>query len=136
VIERTNFRTLKDDAFPAGFDLIVVDASFISLRTIVVRAAAYLRETGTIVALVKPQFEAGRERLGGGGVVRDPAVHAAVLREVRDGVRAGGVRVVGATVSPLRGPAGNVEFFYRMARTGDEVGDAALDALVERVHGT
>jgi 23S rRNA (cytidine1920-2'-O)/16S rRNA (cytidine1409-2'-O)-methyltransferase len=134
VIERTNFRTLKDDAFPEGFDLVVVDASFISLRTIVARAVGYLREHGTIVALVKPQFEAGRERLGGGGVVRDPAVHAAILREVRDGVRASGVRAVAATVSPLRGPAGNAEFFYRLARTGDEVDDAALDALVERVH--
>ena len=134
VVERTNFRTLADDAFPNGFDLIVIDASFISLRTIVARAVAYLRGCGTIVALLKPQFEAGRERLGGGGVVREPAVHAAILREVRDGVRAAGVRVVGATVSPLRGPAGNAEFFYRLERSGDEVEDAALDALVERVH--
>ncbi len=134
VIERTNFRTLADDAFPAGFDLIVIDASFISLRTIVARAVAYLRQPGTIVALVKPQFEAGRERLGGGGVVRDPAVHAAILREVRDGVRATGLVVVGATVSALRGPAGNAEFFYHLARGGAEVGDAQLDALVARAH--
>lgn len=134
VIERTNFRTLADDAFPDGFDLIVIDASFISLRTIVARAVAYLRPHGAIVALVKPQFEAGRERLGGGGVVRDPAVHAAVLREVRDAVRANGVRVVAAAVSPLRGPSGNVEFFYRIERDGDEVGDARLDALVTEAH--
>src|SRR5947209_9974447 len=71
VIERTNVRTLSDDAFPAGFDLIAIDASFISLRTILPRAAAYLRESGTVIALVKPQFEAGRTRVGGGGVVRD-----------------------------------------------------------------
>ncbi|HYZ16778.1 MAG TPA: TlyA family RNA methyltransferase [Candidatus Acidoferrum sp.] len=136
VIERTNFRTLGDDVFPGGFDLIVIDASFISLRTIVARAVAYLRPRGAIVALVKPQFEAGRERIGGGGVVRDPAVHAAVLREVRDAIRLGGVRVVGAAISPLRGPAGNVEFFYRIERDGDEVDDALLDTLVAEAHRT
>lgn len=134
VVERTNFRTLRDDAFPAGFDLIVVDASFISLRTIVARAVAYLRPHGAIIALVKPQFEAGRERIGGGGVVRDPAVHAAVLREVRDALRATGLHVVRAAVSPLKGPAGNVEFFYELRRAGDEVADAQLDALVAEAH--
>jgi 23S rRNA (cytidine1920-2'-O)/16S rRNA (cytidine1409-2'-O)-methyltransferase len=136
VIERTNVRTLPDDAFPGRFDLVVIDTSFISLRTIVMRAAGYLREHGAIVALVKPQFEAGRERIGGGGVVRDPAVHAAILREVRDGVRDAGVRVVAATLSPLRGPAGNVEFFYELRRDGEEVDDARLDALVTEAHAT
>ncbi len=134
VIERTNARTLPDDAFPGGFDLIVVDASFISLRTIVDRAVAYVREGGAIVALVKPQFEAGRERIGGGGVVRDAAVHGAILREVRDAVRRAGVRVTAATLSPLRGPAGNVEFFYELRRSGSEVDDARLDALVAEAH--
>ena len=129
-IERTNFRLLAADAFPGGFDLIVIDASFISLRTIVARAVAYLRAGGTMIALVKPQFEAGRERLGGGGVVRDPAVHAAILHEVRDALEALGVHAVEACVSPLRGPAGNVEFFYRIARDGAAIGDARIDALV------
>jgi 23S rRNA (cytidine1920-2'-O)/16S rRNA (cytidine1409-2'-O)-methyltransferase len=130
VIERTNFRLLADDAFPEGFDLIVIDASFISLRTIVARAVAYLRPGGAMIALVKPQFEAGRERIGGGGVVRDPAVHVAILREVRAGLEALGVHAVDACASPLRGPAGNVEFFYRVAREGAPVDDARIDALV------
>jgi len=130
VIERTNFRLLADDAFPGGFDLIVVDASFISLRTIVARAVAYLRPGGAMITLVKPQFEAGRDRIGGGGVVRDPAVHAAILREVRDALEALGVHAVEACASPLRGPAGNVEFFYRITRDGDPVDDARIDALV------
>jgi 23S rRNA (cytidine1920-2'-O)/16S rRNA (cytidine1409-2'-O)-methyltransferase len=93
-----------------------------------------LRDGGAIVALVKPQFEAGRERIGGGGVVRDPAVHTAILREVRDAVRDTGVRVVAAMLSPLRGPAGNVEFFYELRREGDEVDDTRLDALVDEAH--
>lgn len=133
VIERTNVRTLPDDAFPDGFDLIVIDASFISLRTIVARIVTYLRGGGAVVALVKPQFEAGRERVGS-GVVRDPAIHVAILREVREAVRGAGVRVVAAALSPLRGPAGNVEFFYELRREGDEVDDARLDGLVADAH--
>jgi 23S rRNA (cytidine1920-2'-O)/16S rRNA (cytidine1409-2'-O)-methyltransferase len=135
-VERTNFRLLADDAFPEGFDLIVIDASFISLRTIVARALAYLRAGGTIVALVKPQFEAGRERLGGGGVVRDPAVHAAILREVRDALEALRVHAIDACASPLRGPAGNVEFFYRIAREGTPVDDGRIDALVAEANAS
>ncbi len=134
VVERTNFRLLGDDAFPAGFDLIVVDASFISLRTIVARAIGYLRAGGTMIALVKPQFEAGRARLGSGGVVRDPAVHVAVLREVRAALEALGVHAVNACASPLRGPAGNVEFFFRVARDGAPVDDARLEQLVAEVN--
>ncbi len=134
VIERTNFRTLGDGAFPNGFDLIVVDASFISVRTIVARAAAYLRPGGSIVALVKPQFEAGRSRIGGGGVVRDPAVHRAILAEVRDALPALGLVAVDALTSPLRGPAGNIEFFYRIMQSGVPVDDARLDALVAAAH--
>jgi len=134
VIERTNFRTLPDDAFPERFDLIVIDASFISVRTIVARAAAYLRAGGAIVALVKPQFEAGRERIGGGGVVRDPDVHRAILREVRDALPALGLVAVAACVSALRGPAGNSEFFYHIAASGTEVDDARIDGLVAEAH--
>jgi len=93
----------------------------------------YLRERAAIVALVKPQFEAGRERVGN-GVVRDPMVHAAILREVREAVRGAGMRVVAAALSPLRGPAGNVEFFYELRREGVEIGDAVLDALVVAAH--
>jgi 23S rRNA (cytidine1920-2'-O)/16S rRNA (cytidine1409-2'-O)-methyltransferase len=134
VIERTNFRTLDDTAFPGGFDLIVIDASFISLRTIVQRAAAFLRPGGSIVALVKPQFEAGRARIGGGGVVRDPDVHRAILREVRDAIAALGLTAIDAMTSPLRGPAGNVEFFYRIARSGCGIDDERIDALVTEAH--
>ena len=116
VIERTNFRRLPDDAFPAPFDLIVIDTSFISLRTILARAVGYLRPGGTIVALVKPQFEAGRERLGGGGVVRDPAVHRAVLREVRDAATALVYRSPNWSHRRCCGPAGNREFLAELRR--------------------
>jgi len=136
VLERTNFRLLPDDAFPEGFDLIVIDASFISLRTMLKRAVAYLREGGAIVALVKPQFEAGRERVGGGGVVRDPATHRGVLREVRQGAVLLGLVAVGLTASPLRGPAGNREFLMLLRREGIPLEDARLDAVVDEEGGS
>jgi 23S rRNA (cytidine1920-2'-O)/16S rRNA (cytidine1409-2'-O)-methyltransferase len=130
VMERTNFRMLADDAFGDPFELIVVDTSFISLRTILVRAAGYLAPGGRIVALVKPQFEAGRERLGKGGVVRDPAVHRAVLREVRDGARALGLQIRSLVASPLLGPAGNREFLIELHRGAGEIRDERIDEVV------
>jgi 23S rRNA (cytidine1920-2'-O)/16S rRNA (cytidine1409-2'-O)-methyltransferase len=130
VMERVNFRRLPDDAFPAGFDIIAVDASFISLRTILARAVAYLRRNGVIAALVKPQFEAGRERVGAGGVVRDRATHRAVLRELREAVRSLGLVPVALAPSPLLGPAGNREFVMEFRRRGEPFGDARLEAVL------
>jgi len=121
VIERTNFRHVDNDALGEPFDLIVIDASFISLRTIVERARRFLRPEGAIVALVKPQFEAGRNRVRRGGVVRDPEVHADVLREVRDGMKALGLSVTALDRSPLVGPAGNREFFVEIRREGASI---------------
>jgi 23S rRNA (cytidine1920-2'-O)/16S rRNA (cytidine1409-2'-O)-methyltransferase len=130
VVERTNFRLLSDDAYPGGFDLIVVDTSFISLRTILARALAFLRPAGVVVALIKPQFEAGRERLGKGGVVRDPGVHRVILHEVIGGVRQLGLVATALTASPLLGPAGNREFLAAFRREGDPVTDARIDETV------
>jgi 23S rRNA (cytidine1920-2'-O)/16S rRNA (cytidine1409-2'-O)-methyltransferase len=132
VVERTNFRLMADDAFPDGFDIVVIDASFISLRTILARAKAYLRPDGVVVALVKPQFEAGRERLGKGGVVRDPEVHRAVLHEVVAAARELGLVATAIVPSPLLGPAGNREFLLELRRGGDPLPDARIeDALGE-----
>ena len=130
VAERTNFRLLPDDAFPGCFDFIVVDTSFISVRAIVARARAYLRSAGAMVVLVKPQFEAGRGRVGGGGVVRDPAVHQAVLGEVRDALLALAIVPVALVASPLRGPAGNREFFMELRFAGQPVDDARIAEVV------
>ena len=121
VMERTNFRLLDDDAFPSGFDVITIDASFISLRTILARAEGYLRAKGSIVALVKPQFEAGRARLGSGGVVRDAAVHRQILTEVCDSAATLGLVPVALTESPLLGPAGNREFLLELRRDGTAI---------------
>lgn len=131
VMERTNFRTLTDGALGTEpFDIVVVDASFISLRTILARAAAFLAPHGRVVALVKPQFEAGRERVGRGGVVRDPEVHRAVLRETREAMAQLGLTATALTASPLLGPAGNREFLFLLERDGTSVPNARIDEVV------
>ncbi|MDQ2865727.1 MAG: TlyA family RNA methyltransferase [Candidatus Eremiobacteraeota bacterium] len=130
VMERTNFRHLSDASFAGRFDIIAIDASFISLVTLLARAAGYLDPAGAIVALVKPQFEAGRERLSRGGVVRDPAVHCEVLRNVRDRAALLGLRAVSLIASPLVGPAGNREFLMEMRPMGTVVNDARVADVV------
>jgi 23S rRNA (cytidine1920-2'-O)/16S rRNA (cytidine1409-2'-O)-methyltransferase len=131
VMERTNFRTLTSGALGAElFDIIVVDASFISLRTILAQASAFLAPHGRVVALVKPQFEAGRERVGRGGVVRDPEVHRTVLRETRDAMAELGLTATALTASPLLGPAGNREFLLLLARDGTSLPDTLIDEVV------
>ena len=130
VLERVNFRRLPDDAFPDGFDLITVDTSFISLRTILARAVAYLRPEAIVVALVKPQFEAGRERVGAGGVVRDPMTHRMVLRSVRAAALSLALVPVALVASPLLGPAGNREFLMELRREGEPFADARVEAVL------
>jgi 23S rRNA (cytidine1920-2'-O)/16S rRNA (cytidine1409-2'-O)-methyltransferase len=130
VLERTNVRALEPDAIGGEVDLTVADLSFISLLTVAPALARCTRTDGDLVLLVKPQFEAGRARIGKGGIVRDPDVHRAVLREVRDGLRGAGLFVVDVMASPLRGADGNVEFLVRCDTRGPAVDDARLDAAV------
>jgi 23S rRNA (cytidine1920-2'-O)/16S rRNA (cytidine1409-2'-O)-methyltransferase len=129
VVERCNFRLLSDDAYGPQFDIVTIDASFISVVTLIARARSFLAPGGAIVALVKPQFEAGRERLGSGGVVRDPAVHRAILHETALAVADLGLVPRALARSPLVGPAGNVEFFLLAGTSGVALEPAAIDAL-------
>jgi 23S rRNA (cytidine1920-2'-O)/16S rRNA (cytidine1409-2'-O)-methyltransferase len=132
VVERTNFRLVPAGGLGPPFDVIVIDASFISVVTILDRARHFLTPGGAIVALVKPQFEAGRERLGRGGVVRDSAVHGAILNEIRDATVRLGLVPVAVGASRLRGPAGNAEFFALIRADGVPFGaDEVRRALVQ-----
>jgi 23S rRNA (cytidine1920-2'-O)/16S rRNA (cytidine1409-2'-O)-methyltransferase len=123
VMEKTNARLLTPAGFPAPFapaDLAVTDCSFISLRKILPPAVALLRAGGKIVALIKPQFEAGKKEADrGAGVIRDPAVHQRVLRELNEFVaEQPGLAWRGVTESPLLGPAGNKEFLVLIEKIG------------------
>lgn len=116
VMDRTNIRHLE--SLPEPVDLAVIDTSFISLRTVLPAARRLLQLNGAAIALIKPQFEAGRERVGKGGVVRDPGVWRDVLQAVLGFARETGWAVRGLSASPIRGPAGNVEFLVYLGMAG------------------
>ena len=110
VHEQTNARELTADIIPEPVDIVVCDASFISLAKVLDRALDLAKPGARLVALVKPQFEAGRGEVGKGGVVRDPAVHQRVCDEAAAWVQSKGWTVLGIEKSPITGPEGNVEF--------------------------
>ncbi|MEX1022755.1 MAG: SAM-dependent methyltransferase, partial [Dehalococcoidia bacterium] len=114
VRERVNARNLDPLDPPA--DLLVMDVSFISAATVLASAVRSVRDGGDLLVLVKPQFEAGREQVQKGGVVRDPVVHAACIAKVALASMDLGLRVRGVVRSPLLGPAGNREFFLWLHR--------------------
>lgn len=128
VRERMNIRDVTVDQLGGPVALVVCDVSFIALRTVLPILVELARPGGDLVALVKPQFEAGRDDVGGGGVVRDPAVWSRVLDEVAATAAELGWPVVDVTASPLPGPAGNVEFLVHARQHGDV---AALPARLE-----
>jgi 23S rRNA (cytidine1920-2'-O)/16S rRNA (cytidine1409-2'-O)-methyltransferase len=142
VMDRTNARVLTADRlgrspFDETIDLVVCDTSFISLRLLLPVIDSILSQEGESIVLIKPQFEAGRERLGRGGVVRDPLVHTAVLREILGFiVRETHLRPAGLSWSPILGPEGNREFLCYLARKTDLplVTDATVESVVSASH--
>jgi len=123
VMERTNARYL--DALPESVDLAVIDVSFISLKLILPAVRKWLAAAGQAIALIKPQFEAGPESVGKGGIVRDAAVHRAVLEDVLGWVSDQGWRVGGLIQSPIHGTDGNVEFLVWLRIDGGQGQDTA-----------
>jgi 23S rRNA (cytidine1920-2'-O)/16S rRNA (cytidine1409-2'-O)-methyltransferase len=129
VLDRTNVRELTPDRMPWTADLVVADVSFISLSLILPALHRCAREGADFVLLVKPQFEAGRDVVGRGGVVRDPAEWRASIQKVIDAGEKLGLGLVDATYSDPPGPAGNREFFVHL-RAGSESDATALDRAV------
>ncbi|MDQ1467007.1 MAG: rRNA (cytidine1920-2-O)/16S rRNA (cytidine1409-2-O)-methyltransferase [Actinomycetota bacterium] len=133
VVERTNLRDLHARALGTPFDLVVVDLSFISLRLVAGNLLELATADADFVMLVKPQFEAGRERVGKGGIVRDAAVHRAVLGDVVAGLDAAGLGIGAVMPSPLLGASGNAEFLALASRGPATVTGEALDVAVASV---
>lgn len=135
VLDRTNVRALEPADVGGTVGVVVADLSFISLRLVLDALAACTEPDGDLLLMVKPQFEVGRERLGSGGVVRDPELRAEAVLEVLAAARARGLVTCDVTASPLPGPSGNVEYFVWLCRPGH---DAAVvtddDTDRERVH--
>ena len=118
VEEQTNARNLDAAIIPEQVDIVVCDASFISLAKVLEAPLKLAKAGAKLVALVKPQFEAGREEVGKGGVVRDPLVHDRVCTQAKDWVESQGWTVLGVAQSPITGPEGNVEFLLGAVKNG------------------
>lgn len=134
-LERTNARYLDHDIIPEEPDFSSVDVSFISLKLILPAIARVLKDEGEVVCLVKPQFEAGKDKVGKKGVVRDPAVHREVLEHFLDHARESGFTVLDLNYSPVRGPEGNIEYLGWLRKTAWNEKTFDLDALVDASHG-
>lgn len=129
VLEKQNARHLTEAQIPERVDWVVCDASFIGLRTVLPAALSRLKPGGLAVALIKPQFEVGRGRVGKGGVVREPELHAEVVETISTWFAAQpGVTVLGVTPSPIKGPEGNVEFLIAARFADGGTPSAAVEA--------
>ena len=133
-LERTNARYLSTEQIPEALDFASIDVSFISLKLIFPALYALLREGGEVACLIKPQFEAGREKVGKKGVVRDPAVHLEVLENFLRHAKENNFTVLGITYSPIRGPEGNIEYLGYLKKGGEADCVPDLRALVDASH--
>lgn len=133
VLDRTNVRTLTPDQLGGQVDAMVGDLSFISLELVLPALAGCVREGGSLLPMVKPQFEVGKDRLGHGGVVRSPELRAEVTLDVARRAAGLGLSTQAVTASPLPGPSGNVEYFLWLIRDGGETSptDDQLQTMVE-----
>ncbi|NAS26029.1 TlyA family rRNA (cytidine-2'-O)-methyltransferase [Herbidospora sp. NEAU-GS84] len=132
VMERVNVRDLTPEMVGEPPTLVVGDLSFISLRLVLPALTACLAEGGELVMLVKPQFEVGKERVGAGGVVRDPELRAEAVRDAAAAAERLGLTVKGVTASPLPGPSGNVEYLIRLGKGSGHEAVADVAAAVAR----
>jgi len=131
VMERTNVRYVTPEDIGEPLDLSVIDVSFISLRIVLPVIKTFLKPTGQVVCLIKPQFEAGKEKVGKKGVVRDPAIHQEVLDNFVALTKEIGFTILGLTFSPVKGPEGNIEFLAHLTvenKTGLEPDTASVVA--------
>ncbi len=136
-LERTNIRHLTEEQVPEPLDFTSADVSFISLYHVIPVAYRHLKEKGTAVFLIKPQFEAGKEKVGKKGVVRDPAVHLEVIEKIFGLVLEQGFGVLGLDFSPVKGPEGNIEYLIYLQKNAESLVsvDCAED-VVKKAHET
>jgi 23S rRNA (cytidine1920-2'-O)/16S rRNA (cytidine1409-2'-O)-methyltransferase len=131
ILDRTNIRHLTGEMVGEEIDLVVADLSFISLSLVLPALAAVSKPSADYVLMVKPQFEVGREKLGAGGVVRDPALRRAAVLDVAESAYDVGLGTMGIAASPLPGPAGNVEYFLWLRRGAPAINSADVDRAIE-----
>ena len=133
-LERTNVRYITSEQVPDTIDFFSVDVSFISLKLVLPAVLPLLADAGLGVCLIKPQFEAGRERVGKKGVVRDMATHVDVVREITDFANQNGFSVLGLDFSPIKGPEGNIEYLMYIKKGDGESNPIDPQAVVAASH--
>ena len=137
VMERTNARYLEEGMFPEKPEITVMDVSFISIRLILPAAAGIMGDNGVFYTLIKPQFEAGREKVGKNGVVRDQDVHQEVIQNIVTFTEQMGWHTVNLDYSPITGPKGNIEFLAEIRKNGAEgrgISREKIQAVVKEAH--
>ena len=135
-MERTNVRYLEADSLGELVDAVTIDVAFISLDKVLPAIYKILKPEGFVVALIKPQFEAGKENVGKKGVVRDAKVHEDVIKNVISFAKGEGFGIAGLDFSPIKGPEGNIEYLLHLTKGDDDaVSEAYVDELVSRSHG-
>lgn len=141
-MERTNVRHVQPEQLPELADFVSIDVAFISLSIVLPAVFRLMKPTAGLVALIKPQFEAGREKVGKKGVVRDPNVHGEVIANVLGYAQTLGLSLLGLSYSPIKGPEGNIEYlayWKKEAASGDELlagTEEEIRAVVNAAHGT
>ena len=136
VMERTNVRYVTPDQLGEPLDLSVIDVSFISLKIVLPVVKTFLKSTGQVVCLIKPQFEAGKDKVGKKGVVREPEIHKEVLDNFVELTKETGFKILGLTFSPVKGPEGNIEFLAHLTLDDVEGIEPDTAAVVEAAHQT
>lgn len=134
VMEKTNIRYVKPEDIGESIDFASIDVSFISLSKVLPTAYNLLRDDGEIVALIKPQFEAGREKVGKKGVVREKSTHIEVIQNCFEYAKLNGFLVEELEFSPVKGPEGNIEYLYHLIKGGEGDVDIDIDAVVNKAH--
>lgn len=134
-LERTNVRYITKEEIPEPLDLAVMDVSFISIRLVIPAVSELLKDGADYICLIKPQFEAGREEVGKKGVVRDPAVHLAVIRDFMEFVETTEFTFMGLDYSPIKGPEGNIEYLAWLKKGRYETAPLSPETVVEASHG-
>lgn len=134
-MEKTNIRYVTPEDIADVLDFASVDVSFISLAKVLPAAKELLRDEGEMVCLIKPQFEAGREKVGKKGVVRDPAVHREVIEKVITEARELGFSILHLEYSPIKGPEGNIEYLVHICKGGRKEENIDVNEVVSAAHG-
>lgn len=133
-MERTNVRYISGEQIPELLDIAVMDVSFISIKLILPALKGILKPDADIICLIKPQFEAGKDKVGKKGVVRDIGVHREVVRDILDFCRENQLSCQGLDYSPIRGPEGNIEFLLWLKKSDNNALEPDVDAVVDAAH--